>query len=402
MAVASGAPSVEVKVDGPGYLRFVQDGRMVYAKKSVLTVSGGRLASTAGPKVAPVIEVASGARALTVDLEGNVSADGSRIGRLVLALFPTDLTSFDAQGFSTSAVRPELGNPGEGTNGVLRTPQAQFGRNLSSQKASRGTDTTEAQGAAAQQASTKPNPTAPSHDSTPTKAANGPGPVVIKVPDRSEVESDSYCLGQIATVEAEPSVRAKLEALDLGDTPPIGIDRILDRSRILARLQTLGLKPNEVSLVCAPRIRVTRKGQTVVNQRFVDAAIKGAEYKGFGSAFEPTTPGPDTVVPLGNLELVCESASGASGDITVMVGIYVDGKRFNGRMIHLRSTSPVMNVKAGMVVSVKVVRSGVSIETKGKVIKTDSNTSQVTVQIVDTGAQLTGTMRADGTVEIKA
>ena len=48
VALMALAPSVHLHVDGEGYLRFVREGRTVYAKEAMLTVTDGKLASVDG------------------------------------------------------------------------------------------------------------------------------------------------------------------------------------------------------------------------------------------------------------------------------------------------------------------------------------------------------------------
>jgi hypothetical protein len=51
---------------------------------------------------------------------------------------------------------------------------------------------------------------------------------------------------------------------------------------------------------------------------------------------------------------------------------------------------------------VTVKRNSLTVQSKGKVVKFDQATGQATVQIIDTGALLTGKAMTDGSVEVQA
>src|SRR5580698_6886080 len=82
---------VKVHVDGAGYMRFIRDGRVVFAKAATFVSIEGQLGSE-GATVLPPISVPEGIQTLKVDLQGNVDAGSSHLGRLVLAIFPAGST----------------------------------------------------------------------------------------------------------------------------------------------------------------------------------------------------------------------------------------------------------------------------------------------------------------------
>lgn len=369
---------LQVTVDGEGYLRFAQDGRICYAKSADLVTTNGALGLSNGAKLMPAITV-SGSASLAIDLEGNVTAGGRTLGRLVLAAFRS--AQQDSGTTFVATERPVLGNPGEGTFGVIRVN--------------------------GQVSVTKSLPTAlkTAPIEKPVKAslaADIPGKTVVTLADRTAVEGDTITLGSIATIKAPPAIAEKLQSINLGDTPMLPIERLIDRNRINAKIKLAGIDPDTISLIGPDKVKVTRKGQTVTNEQFVDAAVQGAKIKGYTGTLEPAAPGPDVTVPLGELQLVCESVSGSNVDMTATVGIYVDGKRYNSRSIKLHSTFSTPQLKAGTVVTVRVRSRAVFVDSKGKVVKFDPATGQATVTISDTGAQLTGTVTPEGIVEVKA
>jgi len=392
------AGTVSIQVEGDGYLRFISDGKMVYAKSADLKTINGRLGSTTGAMLVPAIVIADTSN-LSVDLEGNVKSSGKIVGRIVLALFESELAPFNTNGFATAASRPTLGNPGEGANGVIR----------SNAKPQRTTVKVIPQGETAPEATSERIIVQPKvRASLATDIAAKPklsvdsSLIQVKILDQIEVESDTITLGEISTITAPKSILDKLARIELGDTPLLVVERILDRGRILARIKMAGIDPETVSLIGPDKVRVSRKGQRIGHAQFVESAIRGAQVKGYNTKLESSTPGPEMKVPIGEVEFVCEAVNGSNTDLSATIGVYVDGKRFNSRTVKLKSTAPSVNLKVGTLVSVRVISGTVSVESKGKVVKVDPSTGIVTVAITETGAQLSGTLAADGSVEVKA
>ena len=73
ISVYAALTPVKVHVDGAGYMRFVRDGRVVYAKTATFVSIDGSLGSE-GAKLLPEIPVPTTAPTITVDLQGNVDA----------------------------------------------------------------------------------------------------------------------------------------------------------------------------------------------------------------------------------------------------------------------------------------------------------------------------------------
>lgn len=388
---------LDIRVDGEGYLRFVSEGKVVYAKSASLIINNGRLGVDSGAKLVPAIEATS-LRNLTVDLEGNVKQGSMPVGRIVLALFDAELQAKDAGGFYTSSSRPRLGDPGDGSNGVIRLAGSNNGTTTSPMKA--GGPVKDHSSVKQDQVLTQTKTLASLAMDTPKVADSGS--IEITVPDSIEADGSSFTLGEIASIRAPLALSKKLNDIVIGDTPPLGIDRIIERTKIISKIKYAGIDTDAISLIGPDKVRVTRKGQKIVQQQFVEAAIRGAQVKGYSVGLESVAPGPDIVAPLGDLQLVCESITGSNGEITATIGIYVDGKRFNSRSIKLKTTGAASNLKAGAIVKVRVVSHNVRIESSAKVVKVDQSTGLVTVQVVDTGATLTGTMSPDGILEVQA
>lgn len=375
---------LSVTVDGEGYLRFVQDGRICYAKSADLVVTNGSIGLATGTKLAPAITTTTLTGAI-VDLDGRITVGGRVLGRIVLAMFKSPQDESGATFFATE--RPTLGNPGEGTCGVIRV-----NGHVTVTKAE----------------PTKISPTIKPTEKPaekPVKASLStdiPGKTVVTLPDKIALAEDTITLGAIATIKAPAAITDKLNGIVLGDTPMLPIERVIDRTRISAKIKLAGIDPDTISLIGPEKVKISRKGQEVTHQQFVDAAISGAKIKGYPGTLECSIPGPDVTVPLGELQLVCESVSGPNTDLNATVGIYVEGKRYNSRTVKLHSTFTTPQLKVGTIVTVRVRSRAVFVDSKGKVVKFDPATGQATVTITDTGAQLTGTVTAEGIVEVKA
>ncbi len=413
--LALSAPaSIHVKVDGDGYLRFAREGRAVYAKEAKLVVANGVLASQAGPTVLPSVPVQGSPSAVEVDLEGRVYGvySGSRraLGRLVLALFAHDEQPVERDGFMVSAGRPRLGNPGEGLNGVVRLQGAEPPVRVVERATAPAPKATPPAGIAPKVApvvSPEPRPAAnASNGSTataplPTEAFLRKGGVQIVLNEGAEVDGSTYTLGEIATVYAKADLASKLTGIDIGSTPPLGVEARVDRVRIKARLKQAGINSDEYVIVGAPSGKVKRRGQRVTQEAFQQQAIAAAQAKlGPSASLVGTTPGPDMTVPMGDLSLVAESTSVSGTQVSVVVAAFVDGKRINSRTIKLSNQSPIATVKMGATVKVRASLNGATVETTGRVKSVDPSSNQVVV-VTENGATLIGTPASGGIVEVK-
>lgn len=360
-------PSIQlpVRVDGEGHLRFVQDGKTVYTREATLVVNQGKLAAAEGPVVLPTITVPATTKSLRVDLDGTVLNDtGKALGRLVLALFPADAPFTGTGKFKSTLKKPRLLSPGDETAGVIRA-------------------TASSQLTAAQ-----------------TFVREGGIEIVIR--DLSELESASFTLGDIATINASDATKAKLSAIVLSQTPPFGVDRVLDRTLITAKLRNAGYDPAKLVIIGSSQARVRRKGQLVSHEDFVAQAIAAASSKFGGSATpEVKSPVAPLSVPPGQVELVAERVTKSGSVVSVVIAAFVDGKRINSRTVSLVNASADLLVKPGDNVKVRVRSGGISIETTGRVKAVDPVEGTVTVTLA-TGATKTGIPGSDGFIEVIA
>lgn len=367
-----------VRVDGDGYLRFIRDGRVVYAKSATLLVQDGKVCDARGPAVLPTIAAPNGAT-LTVDLEGHVQlAGGGVIGRLVLALFPTGSALMEQEGFSISTERPRVGNPGEGTNGVIR---AEASTNLALLEMRPPTETGGA----------------PKPASTVTKGA------VVTVRPSTKVAGAMILLGEVATIEGEASLAAQLAKVPLGEAPPLGIARILDRDRIVTRIRAAKLDTADLLIIVPDRAEARRQAASVSHDQFVAAATAYVQEK-----LGPETPVrsadalPEMDVPEGTVELRGQSIAQNGTGLNVVVSVMVDGKPLRSRTVRLITETAEVGVRQGSTVKVLIRSGGALIETTGTARKTALVGQSVDVDIkLDQRTTHTGIVTAPGIVEVK-
>lgn len=376
---------VEVRVDGDGYLRFVRDGRVAYAKAAVLEAHDGKLCHVAGPAILPTVRMPEGVEAIAVDLEGRVTCTAAgrttEVGRLVLALFEGGTAMREVDGLLVSPDRPRVGNPGEGVHGVIRTGSAP---------------------APARTLPVGPIRTQPTGDPAPTQAFTGKGAVIV-VRQRSEVAGESILLGEIADIQAAPELLAQLRAVVLGDTPPMGVPRILDRDRVLNRLRAAKIDTADLLVTVPVKAEVVRRSAKVTHAEFVSAASAYATQQlGTEVSLETQGEDPDMAVPEGKLELRGTSIAQYGASINVVVSAVVDGKPVRSRTIRFTANLAQAGVRQGSAVKVVLKSGGALVEVTGTAKKTALVGQSVEVEVkLDQRTTHVGVVVAPGVVEVK-
>ncbi len=409
---------IKVTVDGEGYLRLSREGRAVYAKSAVLTVSpSGKIATESGDTLLPTIAAPIVSQSLQVDLEGNVFAvrNGSKakIGRLVLALFPEGTALDERDGIMLATERPKLGNPGEETNGVIRTEAPKFETKSSSPigiNTPKMTDDSKV--TAAQVAQTQPVKPAPTKAPEPVPAETKPTPAQsnarpkISGTSTAEVVNDKVTLGDILVVEAEPAKQHLYSSIEIGEAPAFGAKRVFERARILGKMKLAGIKEDEVDLLIPASITVTRKGQSIPHSEFVQAALKAVyEASGIATEYVADDAGPEFVAPAGPKALVVETISGVNTAVaTIKVAVYVGPKRINSRTLTLRAKALPVTLKSGAPVKVVFRAGGAMVEVSGIAKNAGKTGDSILVDVRLPGSDKTshsGILLANGSVEVK-
>jgi hypothetical protein len=359
-------PSLSIRVDGDGYLRFVREGRVVYAKSATLKVSEGALVSEAGHPLAPGILISGQPTRIEIDLEGRVrgvySAGPKELGRLVLAVFKGTVPVAGSGGYLVSTEKANLVNPGEGAVGVIRTTNV-----------------------AEPIAIAKPGPTS-----------------TIEVRPLSEVSGRQFTLGEIADLEGHDA----LAPIVMGESPALGVERGIDKTRIVSRLKMAGVDTAKLDIRVPSNAKVVRKGQKIEHDRFLQAAVEAARTLVPESGEWTATSNQGTMtVPEGEIELIAERSSRNGSQVTVTVGVMVDGKRFNSRTITLTSGPGAKAVRSGAAVRIRVIANGAVVEVAGKTKAAATVGSTVEV-VTNASAQmpsttLSGKLVTESLVEVR-
>ncbi|MBL8060442.1 MAG: hypothetical protein JNK63_06970 [Chthonomonas sp.] len=352
------ASPVQVRVEGEGLLRFTRDGRTVYANSAVLTSVRGRLACR-DAFVLPSIPVAEGA-SFEVSRDGTVTVAGRNAGRLVLARFTVEANLTESNGFLTSSSRPALGSAGQSGFGWI----------------------TGTKGAA------KP----------PVQAVTSSSAQIV-VHSESIIESKTFTLSDIADIRLPESTKAQLGTIVIGDTPPIGFDRRVDRDRIMVRLRVSGFDPSSFSIEVPPDALVRRPSQKIEHDQLVAAARAAiVSSVGANAKISDLNPLPPLVVGLGDVTFNAVSQSVTQSKASVKVEVSVNGQLATSRTVQLGISGALPLPKIGEMVSVRARSGGVKVSFTAKVTAV-RGPNQIEVTTAE-GEKLIGTLIEQGTLEI--
>jgi hypothetical protein len=367
------APTLEIRVDGDGYLRLGRGAKTVYATRVSLTRVNGALGTADGDLLLPRLAVPSTAKELKVDLEGNVSAGGASLGRLVLGVFPSGTKLTPSGAVFTTTLKPTLANPGEGAVGVIRV-----------------------------------GGTAPGNATAPVKPAETEaGKATVTVRMRSEVETDQFSIGDIAAIDGDPELVQRIAAVGMGYSPMLGTDRGLALPHLLGRLRMASIDTRQVTLTVPNGAVVARKAQTVAADQILDAARDAVKARlGIDTPLIAAKPPAALNVTPGEVEITAEPGAMSSTGIPVTVSIRVGGKLAGSRSLVLVPEGGAAGVRAGETVKIQMICNGAVIELEGRAAAAAwvGQTVTVTTTVGEGGkaTTMTGTVKGPGLVEVKA
>jgi len=387
-AAAVIAPSwLGIRVDGTGYLRLVRQGRVVYAKQARIQVQDGHLVAEGGARFLPDV-ASSDSSGLKVDLMGRVSTSGGACGRLVLAQFSSDGDLRAENGFLIASTRPDLGDPGDGTWGVIRM------------------DGSAAAGPQVKVGATETSAAAPAAPTATTKANLPPGKIgEILVSAHSEAAGDAFTLADIAQIKGDASEVQALSGVEIGRTPVMGVTRIVNESQIETGLRAAKLNPDQFLIEVPDRAEVVRTGQTVSSDQLY-AAANAAAVQQFGGVvtFVLENAGSELRVAPGELTLTPESCSRNREGVSVVLAVNVNGQHVASRVVTLAPNGGGVGVRTGQSVKVSLKSGGASVVVTG-ICQSDAWVGeQVTVTITNSAGkrvQETGTVKDANSVEVK-
>jgi hypothetical protein len=360
--ILSNPGAVHVHVDGDGYLRFARGTQGVYCIDANLSVQSGLICNSDGLPLLPQMRLSTGSP-FSVQMDGSVVCSGKPVGRIVLAAFaPGALQKLGK--YWIASTRSQIGLPGEGVLGVIRT----------------GAFTT---------------PAAQAAQTTSSVAST------VEVSLKSEIDKQEILLGDVATIQGPKSISEQIANVDLGATPIFGAQRGITRSYVNAAMRHAGIDVDKVTLLCPLSAYAIRKGQKVDADMLINAAKDGIKQQ-FGTEEDLRSNRmlPEFYVPIGQLSFTTVQAITSSDGYTVNLEVDVDGKMVTRRTIGLVSTNPAAKVQAGDPVKIRVIKNGASVEVDGKTRVSGKVGSTISVQS-DAGATFTGTLVSTSLVEVK-
>lgn len=227
--------------------------------------------------------------------------------------------------------------------------------------------------------------------------------VTVRVKALAEVSGPRIRLDEVADIQASADLKAKLSSIDLGAAPMAGIPRPVVSARILSLLMVAGLKAKEIDLQVPTDARIALKVQKVELAKFVETA-KQAVLPLVGPQVQVSNSQtfPDFVAPIGELSLEASRPSKSVTGFTVLVSVYVDGKKVNSRLINLTvdASSAAAAIKAGDTVRIYLRSAGASIEVSGRARTAGFAGQQITV-VSNTGSVHQATVLSASEVEVK-
>lgn len=372
LSMASLGPTL--RVEGEGYFRLVHNGRIVYAREVRVESRAGKLTDPNGAEFLPSVLVADVQR-LTIAPDGTLTLGTAKLGRLTLGVFESEKLVFKGNYWIASS-RARVSFPGE--NGAGRVIVSAGNREVP-------------------EAKPKPNATPlNARSSLPTQDLPS-----VSVRAESTILGEKILLGEVAEIDAPESVRAQLAGIDLGPAPVVGVPKAIRRERILGALRQGGMKPEQLRLTVPTGAIAVRRGQSLSGEQVLQAAESAVKAKlGPTVTLKPRQELSSTAIPQGALELRPEQVSANLQSATVLIGVYVDGKRINGRMVLLDVSGGTEGVRAGTPIRIRI-RSGLaSVDVPGKA-RTTAFVGQTTEVLAETGTTHQGVVIAPGLVEVK-
>ena len=362
LPLVAAAMSPEIRVDGAGYFRLMDRGRIVYAPSVRLEVHEGWVSDRSGLRLVPHLQVLEPGE-LNVEPDGTIylktKTSDRRLGRLMLAVFPLSTPPEKEGSFWVSGLRPTTSYPtvsGAGSIvGSVRPP-------VKSKGAVSGT---------------------------------------ITVNPSSVTEKDTFSIGDIATVIGPEPWCSKTKAVIIGETPPAGVERIIDPVRIQAKLIAAGLDNPSLKLDVPRRSKVARGIQVITAIEIVATATEAAKaILEHPAQLESTTQVPELRLGKGRLELMATDVKAGAGNlIKVTVEAYLDGVRRSEVVVVLKRSTVGPKMRVGDKVTVRMISGSIRMDLDGKLTRVPDAFGIAEVKL-DSGATMTGRVTQDGFIEV--
>lgn len=379
------ATTVSIHVDGDGYLRFVRDARVVYAREAKLSVQRGLLCQEAGLPLLPNIRIADPSAPITVGPDGTVKVSGAPVGRLVLGLFAEGTVGREDKGVLVFEMKASIGYPGDELNGVIASKSDSAV--LSEVKRPEPEKEVKVEQPPAQKPPVQ----------TPPGAVSG---FTLTLKDSVQLSGDAVSVGDVVTVSGTHPKLAEILAAPLDRTPVIGVGRVIDQTRVANAIRQVVRSTDGWKLAGGTKVSVKRQSQLLSFDHLVTSAEGGLrEILGATPTLECSSPRLDFEAPVGAAEVRVKTASAQGGRAQVTLEIFVDGTRFNARTLNFTVTGALRKPAVGALVQIIAVSGGVRIETTGRVVSVSASDNLVQVETNDK-VRMSGKLVRDGVVEV--
>lgn len=333
------APMVRVSVEGDGFLRFAKDGHALYSTSAPLTIVNGWLSNANGAPLVPTLRIPDGTRRVEITSEGEVFAETSafraRVGHISLAVFRGDSGLTPYGSFLVSSSNPELVPAGRDGAGSISTLQPGEPLPANPTRAPAAVlPTVPASDPFVQQWITNPPPRI--HRSDLPEGAPRSGEASITVSDVSETPADTYRLGDIAVIDAEPELRSALADIVLGDTPGFTRALRIRKDDVLAQIIRAGFDPEQFKIDMPRKAVVRRTCQSVEKVSIEKVAIEAAQHiYGPDAQMQAIVRKDETIAPIGEVSLQAESCVPTRSGASVIVVTLVNGQRFSSKVVRV-------------------------------------------------------------------
>lgn len=224
-------------------------------------------------------------------------------------------------------------------------------------------------------------------------------PITIVVRQLSEITGERILLGDVADIKADTKTEDRLKHVFLGETPIIGLRRLITRESLITRLLAAGEKANGLTLVVPDGATAVRKGQTIASGPIVDAARAFARRQlGIDTDLIEKEPVREVPAPVGTIELAPVSMSDAGSTFSVFVSIRVGGKQVSTRTVRFAADLS-QGVKQGQEVKLRLRSGGAVVELTGRA-KSNAMVGQTVEVTTSLKTSHTGKVIAPGIVEV--
>lgn len=390
-------PSMDVRVEGGAYLRFLREGRVVYSQVTKLAVVDGRLAHPAGHRLMPEIVVPSGTREFEVTEDGTVKllVGGQWVtsNRIVLAHFSGAQPIPGEDGLAIASARPKLAaaNPAEGTRILFGEAAALVSLKVVASEVVEPPPVTKV-----------PAPQEPpARTPEVSRTIPTPGtPISWVIPAELRINGDQIKLGDLFNLSGLPNGEA-IASVVVDAAPPLGQARRIDKGRIEMKLRQAGLDPSALKVSGASSTLVTRASQSIGHEVLAAQAmesLKGALGETWRITDQTRDAGPIRL-PEGEITYSSSQVRVTGSSATVVVEVLVGGQKQGNRMFTYRVESLIAMPKVGATVTVIARSGGIRIELQARVIRVDLATQTLEVETTERN-RLTGRLVRENTVEV--